>query len=91
MTTRWFIAFYSLGSWWVDCEGKSYGPFDSKDEARKGARRLAEVTSDPLRQSLAFAPNVDGRQELLWTGPDPAETSFSSNHRQSPHALVAVR
>lgn len=75
MKTCWFIVVYSRDTWWVDCEGKSYGPFPSPDEAQREASRLAEVFGDPSRQSLVFAPDVDGRQGLVWTGPDPAEAS----------------
>jgi hypothetical protein len=75
MKTCWFIIIHSRGAWWVDCEGKSYGPFASPDEAQQEAKRLAEMFGDPSRRSLVFAPNAEGHQELVWTGPDPAAKS----------------
>lgn len=73
MNTCWFIVIYSRDTWWVDCEGKGYGPFPSLDEARREARRLAEVFGDPSRRCLVFAPDLDGDQELVWTRTDSGD------------------
>ena len=51
MKTCWFIVIESMGSWWVDCEGKPYGPFDSSTDAAVAAKRIAltyaTTTTDP--------------------------------------------
>jgi hypothetical protein len=74
MKTCWFIVFFSRDQWWIDCEGKSYGPFPSQDEAQREAARLAPIFGDPLRRSLVFAPDDDGRMALVWSEADPAPT-----------------
>ncbi len=71
MKTCWFIIIESLGAFWVDCEGKAYGPFDSSEEAASAARRIALAYGDDARRSQIYAL-VSGTQRLIWSGPDPA-------------------
>ena len=71
MITCWFVVIHSRDNWWVDCEGKSYGPFGTCEEAQQEATRLAEVFGDPARRCLVFAPDAEGRPQLVWTGKDP--------------------
>ena len=66
MKTCWFIVIESMGSWWVDCEGKSYGPFDTRDDAQAEARRIANTDGDEGRRSEVFAPTDDGSHRLVW-------------------------
>ena len=72
MKTCWFIVIESMGSWWVDCEGKSYGPFDSRTEAAGEARRIALAYGDDSRRSQIFAADENGSHRLIWSGPMPA-------------------
>ncbi len=76
MRTCWFIVVESMGSWWIDCEGKAYGPFESSLEARSEAQRVAATYGDPDRIALIFAPGEDGRQELVWSEGE-AELDYS--------------
>ncbi len=71
MKTCWFIVIESMGSWWVDCEGKSYGPFETRDDAQSEARRIAITYGDDNRRSEVFAPTKDGTHRLIWKGPVP--------------------
>jgi hypothetical protein len=71
MKTRWFVVIESRGSWWVDCEGRSYGPVASKQEAAVAARRLANVFDDPRRQSEIWVPDAGGKPQRIWLGPLP--------------------
>ncbi|MDR3476079.1 MAG: hypothetical protein P4M09_30910 [Devosia sp.] len=73
MQTRWFVVIESLGSWWVDCEGHSYGPVASKADAAVAARRLAKVFDDPGRRSEIWAPDAQGRPQMIWLGPAPRD------------------
>lgn len=68
MKTCWFIVIESLGAWWVDCEGKAYGPFASGDEARAEARRIAMTYGDAGRLSQVYAADEHGTQRLVWSG-----------------------
>ncbi|WP_055048851.1 hypothetical protein [Devosia sp. A16] len=71
MKTCWFIVIESMGSWWVDCEGKAYGPFSSREEAQSEARRIAITYGDGQRRSEVFAPTDHGSHRLIWKGPVP--------------------
>jgi hypothetical protein len=79
MTTCWFIVFESKRQWWVDCEGRAYGPLDSEGEAISYARKIAETYGDPKRQSLVWAPRKGGPPQLIWSGPKP-EPSLTARH-----------
>ena len=80
MRTRWFLVIYSVNRWWVDCEGKSFGPFEDADEATAGAVRYAEIFSDGSRQSQVWAPAGDGRMRQVWSarsvGSEPRDSEF---------------
>jgi len=69
MRTCWFIVIESLGQWWVDCEGKAYGPFVSKDEAKIEAIRIAITYGDNDRRSEVFISEPDGAPRRIWAAP----------------------
>ena len=46
MQSCWFVVIRTPSAWWVDCEGKAYGPFESRDEAQSQARRIAITYGD---------------------------------------------
>ena len=69
MRTCWFIVIESMGIWWVDCEGKAYGPFTSKDEAKIEAIRIAITYGDADRRSEVFATEADGTPRRIWAAP----------------------
>ena len=71
MQTCWFIVIESMGVWWVDCEGKAYGPFESKDEAQHEARRIAVTYGEEGRRSEVFVTDADGTYRRIWASPDP--------------------
>ena len=60
MSTSWFIVVFSNEQWWVDHEGKPYGPYASIDEAREGAVRLARFIGDDIEWEV-FAPDAENR------------------------------
>ena len=66
MKTRWFLVVRSTDQWWVDCEGKSFGPFETVDEATTSAIRYAEIFTDNTRQSQVWAPDETGRMQQAW-------------------------
>jgi hypothetical protein len=72
MKTCWFVVVEASGAWWVDCEGRAYGPLASKSEALDYARTIAVTYGDPRRRSDVWAANGDGKFELVWSGPPPA-------------------
>ena len=68
----WYLVVESLGKWWVDCEGKPFGPFDEMSEATAGAIRLAEVFGDEERQLQVMVPDEDGQFRVVWERFGPA-------------------
>ena len=54
--------------WWVDCEGKAFGPCESKEEALAGAFKLIDVFGDPQRRIELWSPGEDRRMRLVWKG-----------------------
>ena len=83
LSSSWFIVVFSNGQWWVDHEGKPYGPYASAAEARDGAVRLARSIGGE-RNWEVFAPGAEDRHVLVASKrgeadaveeetPDPAE------------------
>lgn len=68
MKTRWFLVIRSSEQWWVDCEGRSFGPFDGAEEATAAAVRYAEVFTDEERESQVWSPDEMGRMRQVWSG-----------------------
>jgi hypothetical protein len=64
MSTSWFIVVFSNGQWWVDHEGKPYGPYASAEEASEGAIRLAQFIRDDVEWEV-FAPGEKNRHVLV--------------------------
>ena len=71
MKTCWFVVIHANGAWWVDCEGRAYGPFASNDQAREYAQKIAVTFADPSRRSEVWAPGEQGKLKLIWSGADP--------------------
>jgi len=71
LKTCWFLVVEVLGQWWVDCEGKSYGPFESAAEATSNAIRFGDIFGDAGRQSQVWAPDAEGRMRQVWRGAIP--------------------
>jgi hypothetical protein len=71
MKTCWFIVIKTPSAWWVDCEGKAYGPFGSREDAAANAIRLAQAFGDAQRRSDVYAPDEDEKLTLVWSGAAP--------------------
>ena len=69
MKTCWFIVIHSMGDWWVDCEGKAYGPFETRDEAKIEAIRIAITYGDADRRSEVFVTDENGTPRRIWAAP----------------------
>lgn len=73
LKTCWFIVIHSRDQWWVDCEGKAYGPLASADEAIVYAKKIAVTFGDPNRRNDVWVAGASDRLELIWSGPDPSD------------------
>jgi len=72
MKSCWFVVIRTPSAWWVDCEGKAYGPFETREEAADNAVHLAQAFGDPGRRSDVFVPDDDEKLQMVWSGmPQP--------------------
>ena len=68
MKTCWFLVVRVRDSWWVDSEGKSFGPFETVERATSNAIRFGEIFNDAARQSQVWAPDDHGRMRQVRSG-----------------------
>lgn len=71
MKTCWFVVIKVHDDWWVDCEGKAYGPFSTKEDAAIDGTKLARTFGDPTRRSEVWMPDEEGKFRQIWVGPTP--------------------
>jgi len=83
MKTRWFLVIWSGGQWWVDCEGRSFGPFDGAAEATVAAIRYAEVFADDDRQSQVWSPDETGSMRQVWVRQIPKPVKMPNGNRET--------
>lgn len=71
-----FIVIFSRDSWWVDFEGKAFGPFQNRELAALEARTRAGSISRLGRVCEVVVPDDKGQQWVIWSseaaGPDSA-------------------
>ena len=51
---------------WVDFEGKTFGPFTSRELALREAISMARFTSESGRRAEVRAPNETGAMRVEW-------------------------
>lgn len=64
--TAIYIVIESRGGWYVDFEGKAYGPFDSQDTAAIEAGDLAKFSAHAGRRSQVQIPDGSGKYRIAW-------------------------
>lgn len=55
-------------TWWIDREGKPFGPCETKDEAESSAFKLIDLFGDPARPAEVWSPDDAGKMQMLWRG-----------------------
>jgi hypothetical protein len=63
-----YLVLQARGHWWVEREGKSFGPCADKDEAIDSAFKIIQLFGDPARSAEVWAPDEDGKMQLVWKG-----------------------
>ena len=71
MSTCLYLVIKILGSWYVDREGKPYGPCETPEDAIHGAHKLIELFGDPERPAEIWAPDEAGKMHLVWSSKEP--------------------
>ena len=77
MARALFVVILSRNSWWVDFEGKAYGPFASREHAAEEARDLAQYSPHSGRESEVLVPDDSGRHRVAWTSGDEPQSGGS--------------
>ena len=67
MASALFVVIQSRNNWWVDFEGRAYGPFPSREEAAEEARHQAQYSAHSGRESEVLVPDDSGRHRVVWT------------------------
>lgn len=66
MPSLLYVVIESREKWWVDLEGKAYGPYASKEQAIEEGRSLARFAAHSGKHSELLAQNDGGRYIVLW-------------------------
>jgi len=70
MRKTMYIVIQSRGHWWIDCEGKPYGPFDTEAEAiAEGPEFITLMGNDENRNEL-YVRDETGHFQLVWSNRD---------------------
>jgi hypothetical protein len=76
--TAMYIVLRSRGAWWVDFEGKSHGPYRSREDAAVEAGDLARIAAHAGRRSQVQIPDDDGRYRMAWQSGNDEMASLPS-------------
>lgn len=68
MRSNWFVVIRVREDWWIDNEGKAFGPFASREAACAASSRIARAFGDPKRRTLVYWPDDAGKQCLMFDG-----------------------
>ncbi|RUT32961.1 hypothetical protein EMQ25_07480 [Arsenicitalea aurantiaca] len=66
MAKALYIVLQSRGQWWIDLEGRAFGPFANREAARREAIDLAKFLSHTGRSSEVMVPDEEGAYRLVW-------------------------
>ena len=67
MAKALYLVILSREKWWVDIEGRSYGPFEARAAAALEARALARLAGQGGREAEVLVPDEDGRYWVIWS------------------------
>jgi hypothetical protein len=66
----WYIVIFSKGRWWIDCEGKPYGPFDNEADAIAEGPKFITLMGNPDHRNDLYVRDDDGRYRVVWSSED---------------------
>lgn len=66
MTTAIFIVIFARNRWWIDLNGKSKGPFLSRDSAEQEAILLASGFARDGRRAEVQVAEPGEKNHILW-------------------------
>jgi hypothetical protein len=66
-----YLVLQSRQKWWVDFEGRTFGPFTSRELAVREATTMARFSADTGRPSQVRAQDDTGKMQVEWLSTDP--------------------
>jgi hypothetical protein len=66
MSTAIFIVIYARNKWWIDLNGKSKGPFLTRDSAEQDAINLAGGFAKDGRRAEVQVAEPGERNRIVW-------------------------
>ena len=66
MTTALFIVIYARNKWWIDLNGKSKGPFLSRESAELEAINLASTFAREGRRAEVQVADPGQKNHIVW-------------------------
>jgi hypothetical protein len=66
MSKALYVVIRSREKWWVDFEGRAYGPFSAMHEATDEGRQLARFSAHSGRPSEVLVPDERGHYRVVW-------------------------
>ena len=70
MTTALFIVIYARNKWWIDLNGKSKGPFLSRDSAQMEAVQLASGYAKDGRRAEVQVVEPGKKNKIVYQSAD---------------------
>ncbi|MEO6394655.1 MAG: hypothetical protein ABIO40_01930 [Devosia sp.] len=70
MATALYVVILSRGKWFIDFEGESHGPFETRAAAALEAKLLAEITVQLKRPAEVLVPDEEGKYWVVWDSRD---------------------
>ena len=65
--SSWYVVVESPRQWWVDCEGKPFGPFSTTSPMQRMVRSSwPPHSADDDRRLQVMVPNGVGGFEIAW-------------------------
>lgn len=83
MTTAIFIVIYARDKWWIDLNGKSKGPYLSREGAELEAIHLASNYARDGRRAEVQVAEPGQKNHIVWQSADPGmlgRAAAMSNH-----------
>jgi hypothetical protein len=71
MTTAIFIVIFARNKWWIDLNGKSKGPYLSRDSAELDAINLASTFAKDGRRAEVQVAEPGKKNHIIYQSADP--------------------
>lgn len=67
MARALYVVIFSREKWWIDLEGRAFGPYESREQATEEGRQMARFASHSGQICELLRPDERGRYQVVWT------------------------